>query len=115
MNNIKLLILGVFVFIVAQTITWYQINSQFIWDWAKRNQLIIAVLGIPISYLFQYGTKLIVESFQGTMWPARFMSFGSGIIIYAILVSIYFQEGVSLKTAISIALAVSILLIQIFW
>lgn len=113
--NIRLLIFGIIVFVIAQLITWYQINSQFIWDWAKRNQWIIALLGIPISYLFQYGTKLIVDSFEGTMWPARFMSFGSGIIIYAVLVSIYFQEGINVKTAVSIALAVSILLIQIFW
>ena len=41
--------------------------------------------------------------------------FGVGMIIYAIGVGHYFNEGISVKTMISLVLALMLICIQVFW
>lgn len=109
------ILLGILFYFLAQTLTWFQTNGQFIWKFFKDHPLIISLLGIPISYFFIIATKYTVKSFDGLLWPSRFIGFGVGIILYAFLVSYFFNEGISTKTATSLLLAVTIILIQIFW
>jgi hypothetical protein len=78
-------------------ITWFQLNGQFIWEWFKHNNFVLALCGIPISYLYIHATKYTVAHFDGTMWPARFIGFGVGILVYALFVGIFFKEGITLK------------------
>lgn len=113
--NLKSLIIGIIFFILAQVTTWFQLNGQFIWNYFKENTFILALFGIPISYFYIYATKYTIEGFNNTMWPARFIGFGIGILIYALLIGIFFKEGISLKTFTSLLLAISLILIQIFW
>ena len=98
----------------AHVLTWFQLNGQFVWNFFKTNPLIVSLFGIPISYLFIKGTEYGVKYFDGDFWPVRFLGFGVGIIIYGIMVSYFFNEGLSLKTLISLVLAVGILLVQMF-
>lgn len=109
------IILGIIFFLLAHLVTWFQLNGQFLWGWFRENTLILALLGIPISYLYIWGTKHTVQYFDGTMWPARFIGFGVGIVIYAILVGIFFNEGINLKTFISLLLSLTLICIQVFW
>lgn len=109
------LIYGLLLFLGAHLITWFQLNGQFLWGWFKENTLLLAICGIPISYLYIYGTKYTVEHFDGTMWPARFIGFGVGILVYALLVGTFFKEGITLKTLVSLLLSVSLIFIQVFW
>jgi hypothetical protein len=109
------LIYGLLLFLGAHLITWFQLNGQFIWGWFEKNTLLLAICGIPISYLYIYGTKYTVQHFDGTMWPARFIGFGVGILVYALLVGIFFKEGISLKTLISLLLSFSLIFIQVLW
>ena len=109
------LLLGIVFFLLAHLITWFQLNGQFLWEWFQKNTFILAILGIPISYLYIWGTKHTVQHFDGTMWPARFIGFEGGIVIYAILVGMFFKEGINLKTLISLILATLLVFIQVFW
>lgn len=109
------LLLGIIFFLLAHLVTWFQLNGQFLWEWFQKNTFILAILGIPISYLYIWGTKHTVQYFDGTMWPARFIGFGVGIVIYAILVGIFFNEGINLKTFISLLLSLTLICIQVFW
>ena len=109
------LIYGLLLFLGAHLVTWFQLNGQFLWGWFKENTLLLAICGIPISYLYIYGTKYTVDHFDGTMWPARFIGFGVGILVYALLVGIFFKEGITLKTLVSLLLSVSLIFIQVFW
>lgn len=109
------LIYGILLFLGAHLITWFQLNGQFLWGWFKENTLLLAICGIPISYLYIYGTKYTVQHFDGTMWPARFIGFGVGILVYALLVGWFFKEGITLKTLVSLLLSVSLIFIQVFW
>lgn len=113
--NIKLFIYGALFFLLAQTITWFQLNGQFLWKFFKENTFILALSGIPISYCYIWATKYTVGSFDGLLWPARFIGFGIGIIVYALFVGVFFKEGITMKTFISLFLSFSLICIQVFW
>jgi|TARA_R100000479_G_C6295052_1_gene168047 hypothetical protein len=113
--NLKWFIYGALFFLAAHVVTWFQLNGQFIWKYFKDNPLILSLVGIPMSYLFILGTKYTVWAFGDLLWPARFVGFGLGIIVYAIFVGIFFQEGITLKTFVSLLISISLIFIQVFW
>ena len=113
--NLKWFLYGALFFLAAHVVTWFQLNGQFIWKYCKDNPLILSLVGIPMSYLFILGTKYTVWAFGDLLWPARFIGFGIGIIVYAIFVGIFFQEGITSKTFISLLLSLVLIFIQVFW
>ena len=111
----KAFILTCIYFFIAHLMTWFQLNGQFIWKSFKDNSMLLSIIGIPMSYLFILGTKYTVESFGGLLWPSRFVGFGAGIIIYVIFVGIFFKEGITFKTFVSLLLSFSLICIQVLW
>jgi len=110
------LITAVCLFTLGQILIWYQSNGQFKWEWfAKHPFLVACIFAVPISYSFIIASKLIVEYFGGLLWPGRFIGFATGMMSFAILTSIYMNEGISAKTAISLVLATALVAIQILW
>ena len=49
------------------------------------------------------------------MWPGRFASFGVGVVIFGILVYILNNEGINVKTMVSLILASGLIAIQVLW
>jgi hypothetical protein len=112
----KNLILGISLFVIGQSLIWFQTNGQFIWPWFKRNPLVISLIaGTGISYMFIYATRLVAEYYDGLLWPGRFIAQSTGIISFAALTFILLNEGITAKTLVSLVLAIGIILIQIFW
>ena len=110
------LLLGVLLYFFGQILIWYQTNGQFKWKWFADNPFIVAcIFSIPISYAFIIATTYVVEYFNGTLWPGRFIGFATGMISFAILTSFYMNEGINAKTMISLILATALVLIQILW
>tara|TARA_Y100001937_G_C6918000_1_gene240471 strand:- start:152 stop:496 length:345 start_codon:yes stop_codon:yes gene_type:complete len=110
------LTLAVLLFLVGQSIIWFQTNGQFLWKWFDKNPLILSIgLGSIISYVFIFATKYSYEYFDGLLWPGRFLGFALGISSYAVLTWIFMGEGISLKTMTSLILALGIICVQIFW
>ena len=70
---------------------------------------------VPISYMFIKATELVVNHFDGLLWPGRFIGFASGVVSFALLSYYFMGEGITFKTGISLLLAVVIVLIQVFW
>tara|TARA_A100001035_G_C27313000_1_gene290603 strand:- start:48 stop:389 length:342 start_codon:yes stop_codon:yes gene_type:complete len=109
------LLIGILFYFIGQLMVWFQTNSQFIWPWAKKNPLLIAmVFGGVTTYFFILGTKY-VQSYFGVLWPGRFIGFSIGVLIFALLTWLFLDEGVNLKTAVSLLLAVCLILVQLFW
>lgn len=106
---------GVLLFLVAQTLTFIQLNGQFKLTWFKTNQWAMILMGIPLSFIYLNATKHIVNGFHGLLWPGRFIGFGCGIVTFAIGTTLWFGETVSIKTIISIALSIVLISIQVFW
>ena len=109
------LIYGILFFIGGHIIAWFQLNSQFKWDWAKEHEWIMAAIGIPCSYFFIWATKYTVLGLDGLLWPTRFVGFGVGMVTYALLVGYFFSEGITTKTLISLGLALILICINVFW
>ena len=100
---------------VGQTGVWFQLNAQFMWEWAKRNPLIMSVVGVPFTYVFILATGYGEKAFQGWMWPQRFLGFAIGILMYALLTHIMLGQGMTTKTWISLTLAFMIIIIQVLF
>lgn len=108
-------IIGILWFILAHIAVFFQLNGQFKWEWFKQNEFILALCGVIISFFYIWGTKYTVEAFQGLLWPARFIGFGIGMLIYAFGVSYFFKEGITTKTLVSLSMCVVLICIQILW
>jgi hypothetical protein len=102
-------------FMFGQAIVWIQINGPIIWPWAKQYKIPLMLLGVPITWLFMEATRLIVVGFGGLFWPGRFVSFVAGIFIFTLMTYIFRDEAITMKTAISLLLAFSLIIVQLFW
>ena len=112
--NINLLY-GLLFFALGHLGAFLQLNGQFKWDWFAKNEWIVAAFGFILSFFYIWGTKYTVAGTDGLLWPARFIGFGIGVIIYAIMVSWLFGEGLSTKTIISLLISIALISIQVFW
>ena len=108
------IVLTTIIFFIVNIIVWFQLNSQLVWDWAKgtKSMWLMAILGIPISIMFWYCTKIGYEGF-GALWPVRFVGFAMSMITFPILTYFYLGESITLITAISIALSIIIIVLQL--
>jgi len=113
--NSKLILISLFWFFLGHLAVWFQLNGQFKWEWFKENTVLLALCGIPISFLYIWGTKYAVQGFDGLLWPGRFIGFGIGMVVYAIFTSYFFNEGITMKTAVSLSLCLLLITIQVFW
>ena len=111
----KYVLLGLFWFLIGHIAVFFQLNGQFKWEWFKENTFLLALFGIPISFFYIWGTIYSVEGFDGLLWPARFLGFGVGMVVYAIMVAKFFNEGITPKVAVSLVLATLLLGVQVFW
>ena len=64
-----------------------------------------------ISLFFLYATKIGYEGF-GNLWSVRFMGFATSMLTFPIMTYFYLGEVVTLKTAITILLAIVIMILQ---
>ena len=71
-----------------------------------------ALLGIPISLLFWWSTKIGYQAF-GNLWSIRFMGFSTSMLTFPIMTYFYLGEVITLKTLITIILAIIIMLMQL--
>ena len=113
---VKDLLTGLGAFLIAHFITFYQLNGQFLkTDWFRKNEILVAAFGVIISFFYIWGTKYTVSGFEGLLWPARFVGFGVGMIIYALGVSYFFKEGITTKTFVSLLICFILISIQVLW
>jgi len=111
----KHILTGFGLFFIGQLLIWFQTNSQFLSQWCKDHPWVLAICGMPISYILIYATREVVLGFDGSLWPGRLLGFGSGMIVMAICTWWFMGEGITTKTFISLLLATALVLIQIFW
>jgi len=110
----KYIVLTIGIFLLNNILIWYQLNSQLVWDWAKgtKSMWIMSLLGIPISLMFWYATKVGYEGF-GNLWAVRFMGFATSMLTFPVMTWLYLGETVTLKTLVTLLLAFIIMLLQL--
>ena len=104
----------IILFLICNVLVWYQLNSQLVWDWAKgaKSMWIMSLLGIPISILFWYATKWGYIGF-GNLWAVRFLGFATSMMTFPIMTYLYLGETITLKTLITLLLAIIIMILQL--
>ena len=112
--NLKYIVISTLIFIFSQILIWYQLNSQLVWKWAEgyKSMIWMSLLGIPISLLMWLCTKWGYIGF-GNLWAVRWLAFGSSMLIFPLMTYFYLGEAITLKTLISIILALIIMLLQL--
>ena len=65
--NIQPLISGITCLFLAHIMAFFQLNSQFKWGWFKEHEWVMALMGIPISLLYIWGTKYTVQGLDGLL------------------------------------------------
>ena len=110
----KYIVLTIGIFLLNNILIWYQLNSQLVWDWAKgtKSMWIMSLMGIPISLLFWWATKVGYEGF-GNLWAVRFMGFATSMLTFPVMTWLYLGETITLKTLVTILLAFIIMLLQL--
>tara|TARA_R110000868_G_scaffold84340_2_gene237809 strand:- start:1113 stop:1457 length:345 start_codon:yes stop_codon:yes gene_type:complete len=110
----KYIVLAIGIFFLNNILIWYQLNSQLVWDWAKgtKSMWIMSLLGVPISLMFWYATKIGYEGF-GNLWAVRFMGFATSMLTFPVMTWLYLGETITLKTLVTILLAFIIMLLQL--
>lgn len=110
MNN---LFFGVLYGLFGQIGSFLQLQGNVKYGWYEKHPYILLLMSIPISWLYIQSVKSLVLYFGGEIWQSRFIGFGIGIIVFSIMSSLLFKEPFTIKTLISILLAIIIILIQI--
>ena len=88
----KGVLIGSLLYVVAQTIGWFQTNGLLISKWFADNVVLTSfVLGPFVAMFFAYGTKYIYEDTQA-LWVARFLGFAIGYLIFIPLTWWYLGE-----------------------
>ena len=107
---------GFLLFLLGQGLIWIQTNGQFVWPWFKKNPWPVAIgMGSIISYILIKATQMVVEHFDGLLWPGRFIGFASGILIFTAMTYYFMNEGITAKTRVSLLLTLILISIQILW
>lgn len=109
------IVLGMILFMIGHAFGWFQLNLQNISEWWKDKPLLSAVLmGLPTSVFFWFAWKNITEA-SGSAWSARFLGSSVGMFVFSILTWYILGESTfTAKTMVCLALAITIILIQIF-
>jgi multidrug transporter EmrE-like cation transporter len=101
--------------VLAQIITFLQLQGQLKFDWIKNNMWFGVLMGLPISFLFMMSVKNFVGAFDGQIWPSRLIGFGIGVVVFTIMSHYIFKEPLTPKTLVCLGLGILIVLIQIFY
>ena len=81
---------------IGQILSFIQLQGQLAWKFPKDNPYAMMFLGLPISLIFIYTTKVFSQAFDAN-WPGRLIGFGVGVIIFTIMSWIVFKEVLTLK------------------
>ena len=108
-------LLGMIVGVVAQALTFFQLQGQLKYEFLKDHYWLTVLIGIPISMCFMYSVKNLVIGFDGQLWPSRLIGFGIGAIVFSLMSYFVFNEPITIKNSVCLILSFIILLIQLFW
>jgi hypothetical protein len=115
MNKILSIFFVLFVYLVSQVFTYYQLQGHLFNKWIKDNPVIMAILSVPIGYYVVMASRTMIDLWDGQTWPNRLIGFSLGVIVFTIMSWFLLKEPLTLKTMVCLFLCLIILLIQFLW
>ena len=105
--------LALLVNFLASILAFFQLQGHYVWDKPFfKSMWFVYLTSLIIAPLYWYSTKWSYEHF-GAFWNMRLAGFGIGTLTFGLLTWWLIGEVPTLKTAITLLLALSIILIQI--
>lgn len=113
------LFLGSFYLVILHVLVWFSANGQFIKNssfFSNHGLLFAAAVGPAIGVLGYFGSRLIYEALDGSVWQIRFVGFGLSYLVFPVLTWMILGETMfTIKTMVCILLSLLILAIQIYY
>lgn len=106
---------GVFYGLVGQILSFMQLQGSIKYGWTEKYLWIILLVGIPNTWLYMQSVGHFISAFNGSLWESRILGFSIGVIVFATMGWLLFGETINIKTAVSLFLAFTIVLIQVLW
>ena len=108
------LLIATILFFIGLVVTWFTSYSQFIFDWARANALLLTcLLAIPGTLCFVYGIRFAFDFFNNG-WGPRFYVFSLSFLVYPFLFSYYLNEPfLTMKNILCTILAFAIIFLQV--
>ena len=108
----KDILICVLILFFTQIVIWFQLNGQLVYQWCKDHPWLLSFLGMPISYALIVSTQIGYQGF-GELWKIRLIAFAIGMISFPFITYFMLGEGITLKTGLSILLAIFIMILQL--
>ena len=106
--------IGILYGLVAQILTFIQLQGYVKYQTFKDHTWLVLLGGVPLAWLYIQSTKHLILAGEGEIWPSRLIGFGIGIIVFTGMAYFMLSEPITLKTVISLLLAINIVCIQVF-
>ena len=108
------LLISFVLFTIGSIGHWYVMYWQFkMKDWIKTPWPYI--IAPALAFIWILASEYGVRAFNGEMWSNRFVFFVTGILVAAFLYPYHFGQPFTMKTAVQLMLAFTIILISLFW
>ena len=102
------LIMAIVANIIGSALAFFQLQGHYVWDKPFLKSLWwIYLTSLAIAPLYFYSTMWSYEHF-GAFWNMRLAGFGIGTIVFGTLAWVFIGEIPTLKTIISLLLAITI-------
>lgn len=111
----KNIFIGCIYGLFAQILTFLQLQGNIKYHFYEKYPFFLLAFSIPISWLYIQSVDYLVKSFNGEIWPSRFIGFSLGMVVFTVMAATIFKEPITLKTIICMILACGILLVQLFF
>ena len=115
-ENYPKFFLGFALFVLGHVFAWFQLNSQFVWDWWQDKPIpAVLIFAVPVGLSFWFATHYMYEA-MNELWGPRLVAFGASYLVFPFLTWHLANESMfTPKTMICIFLSFLIVLIQLFW
>jgi multidrug transporter EmrE-like cation transporter len=115
MNFVNEFLKGALYGLVAQIITFLQLQGNIKWGLLTKYPILTLLASVPMGWMFMKSVEHFVLAYNGQIWPSRLIGFAIGIIVFATMSILMFKEPINVKTFVCLVLACCILGVQIFW
>lgn len=113
--SLSKIILATILMLLGQVGSFMQLQGAIKYGWYEKYLWLILLSSIPVSYLYIKSVNLYVQGFGGQIWPSRLIGFALGILVFTCMSTFLFKEHMTLKTTVCLVLAISIVVVQLFW
>lgn len=106
---------GIVYGLIGQILSFLQLQASIKFQWQERYLWLILLAGIPNTWIYFQSVNHFISAFNGSVWESRLLGFAIGVFVFAVMGWLVFSEPMTSKTAVSLLLALCIVLIQVLW